>query len=86
MMDARTYFKKHAKTEGSVIGMFEDQIVRLMDGYAAMKVRETPETIVYRDRPADDDGPVIKHFQDDCPPPPDDGMGSVLGAHFRGNY
>ena len=85
-MDARTYFKTHAKTDGSVMGMFEDKIIQLMEGYATMKVLEKPETIVYRDRPTEDDGPVIKHFQGDCPPPPDDGMGSVLGAHCRGNY
>lgn len=85
-MDAKTYFKTHAKTEGSVIGMFEEQLIQLMDGYASMKVLERTEHLIPPPIDSGYDGPVIKHFQDDCPPPPDDGYGSVLGAHFRSNY
>lgn len=85
-MDAKTYFKTHAKTEGSVIGMFEEQLIQLMDGYASMKVLERTEHLIPPPIDSGYDGPVIKHFQDDCPAPPDDGDGSILGRHFRNNY
>lgn len=37
-MKAREYFKKHAPVEGSVLGMFEDEVVKLMKGFADHKM------------------------------------------------
>lgn len=37
-MKAREYFKQHAPVEGSVLGMFEDEIVVLMNGFADHKM------------------------------------------------
>jgi hypothetical protein len=37
-MKAREYFKLHVSTEGSVLGMFEDEVVKLMKGFADHKM------------------------------------------------
>jgi hypothetical protein len=84
-MNAKAYFKTHAKTEGSVMGMFEEPIIQLMEGYAIIKVLERTEPLIPPPLSSiEDDGPVIKHFQDDCQPPPDDGYGSVLEVRISG--
>ena len=37
-MKAREYFKQYAPVKGSVLGMFEDEIVSLMKGFADHKM------------------------------------------------
>jgi len=62
-MDAKTYLHQHWDMSGSIAQTYEAKIIELMENYAALKVSEKPERVIYREK-NDYYSPVIGHFQE----------------------
>lgn len=74
-MKASEYFKQYAPIEGSVLGMFENEIVTLMKGFADHKMFERDNSVAHNVIP-------MEHFYVFCecenPEPNLDGTGQWI--------
>ncbi len=84
-MDARTYLRNNWPTSDSVLRIFEDDIVRLMEDFARLKesIVSKPTGNYVIDQTCTDHDPVIKHFRDDEPHMIDDNYSGIMSQHFN---
>ena len=78
-MDARSYYEKHKPKSDSVMNLFKEQIIALMEGFAAMEAARVPKSVT--NSPSTDyDKPVIGHFRDESEESNDDYSSTI--RHF----